>query len=353
MGIPVTAKVVTIPRTNGMNIASLGEMAIRWHQDPCMFVLPGTTNNYAYLHKYPTTQCLSILHTGTFSQVDCTLSPHCGTTIYQKISSTWYGLETGVCIGAGADLDLYVSGSGTEREVSPGWGQIIKVTARNLLSIEPNLILDGIKTADGYYLYYNETLNQYPQLNSKFEHLFPTNIDFNSPKLCIPIIEHSKYPIMLGPYKDLSSACPDMMYFFNQEVKHKENPTFCLDKYTCIGPTNMIVDFNSQIITCNEATQTTNLLPISFSYISKTAGHLTYTVLASIWHVLISAIEWAFYYLAKIADPFIFIVTVLFNAIKLKHGVLDSMIYSLIVAIIVANVHNIEMYRRKFSLLYS
>lgn len=48
-----------------------------------------------------TTQCIQIIVTGTIAAVTCNLPAHCGSVVYNKVSSTWWGTETGVCVGMG------------------------------------------------------------------------------------------------------------------------------------------------------------------------------------------------------------------------------------------------------------
>lgn len=67
-------------------------------------LLPTELIGFTYLPKREISGCNYILTTNQLLQAECVLPKRCGTPFFQKISSTWYGQEVGICIGIGSSL---------------------------------------------------------------------------------------------------------------------------------------------------------------------------------------------------------------------------------------------------------
>lgn len=342
-----------INRPHNATVMNLGTWARITNKSIYSYVNLTNTGLYTWNQKYRTTQCITILHTGTFSTIDCSLSPHCGATEYKKISSTFYGSEIGICLGAGIDNRRYFHQETDNHDIRLGqdWAYVVPVQLVNVSKHDLLFVMYILYNNNVWYLMHPDVLKQYPLYNYKDKLVFPDTLLITDGKACLPIIEHSRYPTKLGPYYSLESALENAAYW-KMIVAPIETPSFCIDNYTCIHKGKIYVDFDSMLVRCNKAVQTNNLLPIGFSSIAKTAGHIVYTGLAAIWYFLVDVITWIVFWLFKYIDPFLAIVFMLINSYRYNKTFIDSIVYSLITSFFLTNIYNISSWRHDYGLLY-
>lgn len=231
-------------------------------------------------------QCITILRTGTFSVVDCSLPPACGETFYRSLKKTWYKSEVGLCYGVGEVTSVTLP-NGTM--IWPlEWAEVYKPVCKHSYTLVGDLLVRQINPngSDSFWFINQNYLFTRPfvQLPSDSPAILPPSDD---EKYCYPSGD-----FLRGPYNEINAArhgfyffasdwepCPDFIgrYYMGNYTYFDCNPV-CTMRY----------DLSGKTYRCSPAATTTNLLPLAISSIPHTIGH-----------VIIVAIESVIYYVRR------------------------------------------------------
>lgn len=327
----------------GTHVSSAGDIA-----DAAGFPidqLVDTVNNgtIIFLDKFKVTQCLAVLHTGTFSSIDCSLSPHCGEVTYFKERSTWYGSEVGICVGAGQEQVLVLNHEIQYLHLNNfDWGNVsypyVRLNPYNIF--EHVVTFPIINVNRKYYVISEHFLGQYPLYGPVLNLLRPNNLIMNEAKMCMPIVTSSLFPTILGPFPDFKSALrQSVMAIHDHSDIPLYNTSVCMDIYSCYDASSGYYGYDRKYMTlnCNPATQTTNLLPIGVASIARTSGHILYTVVYAAIKLLTDCFLLVVTWSIAFVDPLVLLTSLVYTVVYQSRSLIDSLVISVSLGFITAN----------------
>lgn len=72
---------------------------------------------FTYLPKYDSGGCIYTLQTNYILESECILPRRCGQPFFNKLSSSWYGTEIGICYGVGNDLPYFIDNNSSNLNI--------------------------------------------------------------------------------------------------------------------------------------------------------------------------------------------------------------------------------------------
>lgn len=72
---------------------------------------------FTYLPKYDPGGCIYTLQTNYILESECVLPRRCGQPFFNKLTSSWYGTEVGICYGVGNDLPYFIDNNSSNLNI--------------------------------------------------------------------------------------------------------------------------------------------------------------------------------------------------------------------------------------------
>lgn len=310
---------------------------IHWVSETCVKIVPQDT---FIIGPEPinTNQCIEVLTTGLLAATSCNLPIHCGTEFYSPKTSTWWGTKVGLCIGMG--LKPQVIDLKKQLLMQPGWliGYQPVFDCPTIPIYHSNLILHDLIN-DSYYVispYFAKLHPIYSITNRSF--IEPTTIQQDG-DYCIPYIQSTVQPYKLGPFNLIQAL---QHSFLVQEdagpVRITSNQQLTQTAVFYAKTQTVVETLQNSQIQCDPPLTTTNYLPATISSIPKTIANTAITLFETVFHYLQIAFDRIARYLAKILDPFIFIINFYFWYYKQRRSFTDGIISTLVFTLIITNV---------------
>lgn len=195
-------------------------------------------------------QCIQVTITGALTQATCELPIYCGEIRYFKVNSSWWGTETGVCVGFGeAPMVVTVN---KQYLVPFGWDMIVNSESNTNCDSTMEILWND---RDGYSVISPVHAEIFPKYNMQTgEFMLPTLSEFQG-KYCIKYASESKCPIRIKA-NPAHSIC--WIHTKSRTPVGDFSPAF-YQCYRKVGGTEKRLTL--QTITCNPASTTTKVWP--------------------------------------------------------------------------------------------
>lgn len=226
-------------------------------------------------------QCVEVLTTGTLSAVECNLPIHCGSVLYQKLSSTWYGKEVGLCFGLG-EKPMSVR-LGERTELPRGWDMSVDIVLTNTNFVGHQMAITYSRTTDYGIVSYDHQ-NEYAKLNMTSFEFIPPKVRQVQGHYCIPQIRRSDCPLRLT--KLSVDRAKQMSVWVESTTVYRQFPSIMTNYTQCWHQGKLQIDVHNIEVACEALASTSNILPPVISSIPKTIANVIVTTLCTLWLML-------------------------------------------------------------------
>lgn len=322
--------------------------------DPSQYFSYKSARLFVYLpHIQKHNQCIQILYTGTFSQISCSLPPHCGSAVYHSIIDKWFGTSVGLCYGVGnSPISIKVNNK-IHFKSSADWAAVYTPSFRKYSNDYPfpfnysesfSLLHQTSPTGHSTYrLMPNFIIYSQLLLTDQGEYILPGLYKTNDSRYCS--MKYSSSPNAIIDYPHAHTAL--------HAVCQSNLPVYCLQPYSCLTPPSVpkrvispsyTFSYNGQnlelsdlhlptIVDCDPYAQTTNILPFSLSTITHTIAHAFINILLTLkvilWDVLIDTQRFYLYINTYLRINEFMLITSFF--LLLKYEIKSSLCISLLI----------------------
>lgn len=313
-----------------------------------------SNDTYTVISQFNSKQCIQVLTTGTLSTVSCSLPPYCGIHSYTKISSTWYGTEIGVCVGAGIFPEFYASTEFNLKiaknmykvyhvQLTPMLRNTVQQTnftttlgVRNSVDqIRMDVLVHPINGQ--YYVRSSLLRASFPQFDLSGNLLQPGYIDSENGLKCIPRINTLKIPILLGPFSS-QEAISNGIFFSCRPVIDPQcyQGSVILDYAAIVLNGDVKLATTDVDIRCDPGYSTLSVLPGgAFSAVLHVIGQavtiLIHTTLDLLWYPITFLYDQTVHFINL---PSLILIS-LYSVYKYRLRLLDSAIIGLAGAVVV------------------
>lgn len=313
---------------------------------------------YQTLEQLSSTQCAEVLTTGVLAQQSCNLPPHCGRVEYFKNTSTWFS-EVGICVGLGPVPIVITIGSTsyTNNLYNVYAAQLTSAAIRDVLAhdkvkymphhkLDNNLNIVDLQMAllnkqnsDEWFIYAQELSLSYPLYSLNLLPQKPYTHAIDS-RICIPTIQYSTVPIILGPMTKDEAIYNSMFTLLYLPGITPTTLQFITDYDSYMNGEGFVVSNNNKFtLACDPAKMTMTLLPITITSVLNTIGHALLILLTTILSALIDAIKYILRLIGHAANLYVTIILVIINIYKFRMSLFDSLATSIVIAIVVQYLH--------------
>lgn len=313
-----------------------------------------TNNTYTVIDQFNSKQCIQVLTTGTISTVSCSLPPYCGIHSYTKISSTWYGKEIGVCVGAGVFPEFYAN-SDFNVKIAKNMYKVYHVQLTPIRTFnfvkKSKMSVTGIKShfdainmdvlvhpiTGQYFVRSSLIRSSFPQFDLDGNLLQPEYVDSENGLKCIPRINSIKIPIMLGPFDRLEAINNGIFYHCRPAIDPDCYPGSVILDYAGILVNGRIQMLTTDVdVRCDPGYSTLSVLPGgAFSAILHVMGQavtiFVQTLLDLLWYPITFLYDQTVHFINL---PTLILVS-LYSVYKYQLRLLDSAIIGLVGAVVV------------------
>lgn len=229
------------------------------------------TSYKVFMQSFPSDQCIQILYTSLIASINCELPLHCGVPYYYKITSSYFGMSTGLCLGVGFHgiepmlASLYVP-------VHPEY-------------VQPTMFFWVLEQDGKYYIASDDYVVTLPVYKDGMLVFDPNLLHQKNGYYCIPKLLTHTSPFIKGPYKK------DQAIYYARYMPGGANAPSEYD--LCLNNTYCFIDNQLHIgaygiVDCEPMTQTTRLLP-GWTSISAVVSYAVLALVHAISYVVIRA----------------------------------------------------------------
>lgn len=311
-------------------------------------------NTYTIGSQYNSKQCIQVLTTGTLSTVSCSIPPYCGIHSYTKISSTWYGTEIGVCVGAGIFPEFF-SSQELGVKIAKNLYRVyhVQLTTLKKLSVASKLVKTTFATkmnideinmdvlvhpiTGEFYVRSSAIRSSFPQFDVNGNLLPPNYIDSENGLKCIPRVNSIKIPIMLGPFNQQGAINNSKFFHCRPSIDPScYQGSLVLDYAAILEHGAVKLQTQSVDIRCDPGYATLSVLPggvfsATLHVMGQAVAIICQTLLDILWYPITFLYDQTVHFINL---PTLILIS-LYSVYKYNLRLLDSAIIGLVGAVVV------------------